>query len=557
MSICHALKFLSAMLVLAACSFHAPAWYGLTDEASPELSTTSSSASNTTADAPPDPNITETDPDSSTTGGSAGQGEGSSSSEGAGDDDGKAVPVEVEIFLNPSPMIDVGAVQVSVWTSRPVASVDVFDGDLPLVLGAVPVNPVHVFEVTSDDVPGDGMHTIRAVAHAADGVSGEDVEELMIDVQAGGTDVWPPYVQAGPINGFTSAAMLGNGIATAGFFETNQGLEAVAVRIDGTKGQPDGEPILLGPVAVTGGGRGPAIAVGEDDAAFVAWTQPAAGTTRWAVSRVKFGEPKGPTWTGPFDSSVNAIAVAGDVLILAGAFEQGPNTHDLWVWWISAETGELLDAQGFAAPVEEDKFNDWDEVARGVAIVADEVVVVGECQTQDVDNFLPRRTVVLRYTLDGEVLDEWTSPGELLDEDAGMAVAPLRAGGFVVTGWGRNKGSIRQVLTRWFSADGKASVMRIEPTPSNDAIGFAVGEDREGKIIIAGAREQPLTDANAWIFAVPGPAGAPAWEVLRNGPGQGPDEAAGLALDAWGYSYIVGSEFDALQPRAFALRLYP
>ncbi len=49
---------------------------------------------------------------------------------------------------------------------------------------------------------------------------------------------------------------------------------------------------------------------------------------------------------------------------------------------------------------------------------------------------LGRRTVVLRYTLDGEPLGEWTSPGELLDEDAGMGVAPLRAGGFVVTGWG-------------------------------------------------------------------------------------------------------------------------
>ncbi|MCY1070326.1 hypothetical protein OV090_36620 [Nannocystis sp. RBIL2] len=117
--------------------------------------------------------------------------------------------------------------------------------------------------------------------------------------------------------------------------------------------------------------------------------------------------------------------------------------------------------------------------------------------------------------------------------------------------------SVRQVLTRWFSAAGEAGAARVEPTPSNDAIGFAVGEDREGKIVIAGALQQPMTDANAWIFAVPGPVGATAWEVVRNGPGQGPDEAAGLAIDAWGYTYIAGSEFEALQPRAFALRLYP
>ncbi|MCY1055981.1 hypothetical protein [Nannocystis sp. SCPEA4] len=165
--------------------------------------------------------------------------------------------------------------------------------------------------------------------------------------------------------------------------------------------------------------------------------------------------------------------------------------------------------------------------------------------------------MILRHTLDGEPLAEWTSPGEQLGEDAGMAITPLRDGGFVVVGWGRDLGSIRQVMTSWFSAEGELVATRIEPTPSNDAIGFAVGEDREGKIIIAGALQQPLTDANAWIFAVPGPTGAPAWEVIRNGPGQGPDEAAGLAVDAWGYTYVVGSEFDALQPRAFALRLYP
>ncbi|WAS90466.1 hypothetical protein [Nannocystis punicea] len=382
--------------------------------------------------------------------------------------------------------------------------------------------------------------------------------ELTIDVQPGGTDVWPPYVKAGPINGFTSAAIRGNGIDVAGYFETKDGLKAVAVRIDGTKGQPEGEPILLGSVAVTGGGRGPAIAVGdEDDAAFVAWTMPDSGSTRWAMSRVKFGEGKEPTTIGGLGSSVHAIAVEGDVLILVGADEVNAGTHDLKVWWLSATGGQVLDERTFAAPAEEDFFNERDEVARAVAIVNGDIVVVGEREV-DGDNLdLVRRAVVLRYSMDGDALAEWTSPGELMDEDGGMAVAPLRAGGFVVTGWGRNKQStMRLVLTRWFSSDGEAGVPRIEPTTS-DAIGFAVAEDRESKIIIAGSLQQPQTDANAWIFAVPGPVGAPVWEVVRNGPGHGPDEAAGLALDAWGYIYVVGSEFEALQPRAFALRLYP
>jgi hypothetical protein len=486
-----------------------------------------------------DPGMTDATaaPDEGTTGDGAGDGStaddpASTTGDHSGSSGGPPLPVDVEVFVTPSPVTAVGQVQVAVTTSRPVAAIDIFDGDVPLVLGAPPGNPVHVLDVTSDDIPGDGTHTIRAVAHAADGVSAEGAEALLIDVQPGGTDVWPPYVQTGPINGFTSARLLNNGIAVAGFYETNLGTEAIAVRIDGAKGQPEGDSILLGPVAVTGGGRGPSIAAGPDDELFVAWTRPDNGSTRWAASQVKFGAAKGPTWLGPPGTSVNALAVTGEALILAGALEISPGTHDLKVWWVSTKTGHALYEETFAAPPAEDPQNWYDEVARDVAIIGGEVVVVGEHMTKNTDDELVRRTVVLRFSLNGNLLSKWTSQGEQLEEDAAMAVAPLRAGGFVVTGWARDLGTIRQVLTRWFSAEGEPLAMRIEPTPSNDALGLAVGEDREGKIIIAGARHQPKTDANAWVLAVPGPLGPPAWEVVRNGPGQGPDEAAGLAIDA-------------------------
>ncbi|MDC0717752.1 hypothetical protein [Nannocystis bainbridge] len=476
--------------------------------------------------------------------------------EGPGSGGEEVLPIEVEVFVSPSPALAVGEVQISVSTSRPVTSIDLYDGDVPLVLAAAPTAPLHVLEVTSEAAPGDGPHTIRAVAHAADGGVGEGEAPLMIDVQPGGSDAWTPFVQAGPISGFTSAALRKHGIDTAGFFETNQGIEAVAVRIDGTTGLPQGGPIVLGPVAASGGGRGPAVAVGGD-ATFVAWTQPSGPTTRWAVSRVVFGEPKGPVWSGPAKTSVHALAVVGDTLVLAGSLTTGAGTHDLRVWWVAADTGEIVASRSFAMAAVEDPQNLRDEVARGVAIVGDEVVVVGEREIKSLAQAFVQRTVVLRHTLDGEPLAEWTSPGEQLDEDGAMAVAPLGAGGFVTVGWARDKGSIRQVMTRWFSAEGEMVAMRIEPTPANDAVGFAVGEDREGKIVIAGAVQQPKTDANAWIFAVPGAVGAPTWQVIRNGPGQGPDEAAGLAVDPWGHTYVVGSEFAALQPRAFALRLYP
>ena len=73
----------------------------------------------------------------------------------------------------------------------------------------------------------------------------------------------------------------------------------------------------------------------------------------------------------------------------------------------------------------------------------------------------------------------------------------------------------------------------------------------------AGATEVLALDDRDALFAVPGPLGAHAWDIVRDGPGHGPDDAAGLAVGPWGHVSVAGSEFADLQPRAFALRFYP
>ena len=45
--------------------------------------------------------------------------------------------------------------------------------------------------------------------------------------------------------------------------------------------------------------------------------------------------------------------------------------------------------------------------------------------------------------------------------------------------------------------------------------------------------------------------------MFRKRSSDGPDEAVGLALDAWGYIHAVGAELDDLLVHAFALRLFP
>jgi len=51
------------------------------------------------------------------------------------------------------------------------------------------------------------------------------------------------------------------------------------------------------------------------------------------------------------------------VLIVVGAVEVGPNTHDLRVWWVSAQTGEILHETPFAASADDDKFNESSRLA--------------------------------------------------------------------------------------------------------------------------------------------------------------------------------------------------
>ena len=115
---------------------------------------------------------------------------------------------------------------------------------------------------------------------------------------------------------------------------------------------------------------------------------------------------------------------------------------------------------------------------------------------------------------------------------------------------------MRQVLSRRFGPGGVHLWPRPELTPSGEAIGRALAEDLEEKLIIVGGRKQPMMDWNAWILAAADQNSQPVWDKVYD-VDQGPDEALGLALDAWGYPHVVGTEFEDLKMRAFALRLYP
>lgn len=469
------------------------------------------------------------------------------------------------LSLSITNVVEVGPVEITLAVSGAAKSVDLYDNDRPILVDAPPLAALHTLAVTSEQAPGDGPHEILAIVHAEDGRTAFASAELLIDVPASGTQAWQHRDDA-VISTYTAAAPYKAQLAVAGHALTLGDSPCLVVAtLDGVTGLPTGATHVFEEIAPSS--AGPALLVGPDDTVYVAATVPSGATTRPELRALREIDAFGPpSWKwlpqiGAEHEEVTALAICDDRLVAVGSLrtQLNPPRHDLRVRWLSLESGAEIAAATFAAPKDEDPVNDLNERAYGVACVDGDTVVVGTREIwPGMKNFVHVRTVVLRYDAPGASPSFWTSPGDVLAEDAALAITPTKKGGFAVTGWARELGgSVRQVLTRRFAAKGIHLWARIEVTPGSDATGHALAEDREGKLIVAAGRERPGTDLDAWIFATTGPLEPRTWEVLRNGPSNGPDEALGLALDEWGYAFPVGVEMQELESHAFALRLYP
>jgi hypothetical protein len=508
-------------------------------------------------------------------GGGSGGGAGSTGgSTGPGDPE---LPDEADaglwasLSVSPTSVTAVMNVDVTLAWSGPVETVDLFDNNTPILLDVPPAAALHTLKVTSDQVPGDGTHHLRAVARAADGRSVQAHAELEIDVKSGGWEDWASPVP-GELTAYTGAAMLGDDVVAVGYVLSEVIVDmkkvpaillAVTVLDVENKGQPKFPPRVFEAITWSGESPGPAVAVDPGGAVYVTATVPFQDTTRSVLYKLDPGtlEPIDDPAYGLADEDATALALCQDHVVVAGSIrtDDNPKRYDMRVSWLSRETLDLAASRPWAAPISEDPPNFRSERAYGVACVGGEVVVAGTREIYDDDLQLDLvRTVVLRYATKNEDPKVWTSKGDPLPEDAGLAVAPTKDGGFAVVGWARLQfGTVRQALTLKFKPDGSLHWPRLEPTPGEDATGRAIAEDLEGKLIVAGSRFQAKKDLDAWIFAIPGKEGLRTWEELRNGSGNGPDEAYGLALDEWGYSHAVGGKIEGFEVRAFALRLYP
>jgi hypothetical protein len=543
-----------------------------TDPVCHEIYGTSTGDISTSGEESPTTDATSEVTEISSSVGEASTGHGDLSSGGDPDDPGLARPFTASLTAWPSSQVKLpGPVQLVLSVDGPADRVDLYDGDAPLLLDAWPAVDLHVLQVTSSLHPGNGVHPLRAVVHADDGRVVEAALDLEIAVPPGGSQDWMHTFNE-QLSAYTSAAMLGPDLAVAGYIQNEDGVKLAVARLDAATGAVLSGPRTLDEITWSGAARGPVLAAAPDGAVYVAATRPFGDTTTRILHKLRMDGPE-PTleWdlpvTGDQGESANGIAILGDTVVLAGAVRTHatPPRYDLRVGWLSSSTGDLLYLRDFATPFTEDEDNKLSEQAHAVAVIDDELVVVGTRELYPPNKLEPvTRTVVLRYTPDAHLLGDWTSPGDVGAEDGALAVAALAGGGFAVTGWAREPASARQLLTRAFAADGAFLWSRVDATPGLDAVGHALAEDLEGKLVIAGARERLFgppdleqSSLDAWVFAAPGPDGARTWEVLRAGASNGPDEAFALVLDDLGYAHPVGAELVGLEIHAFALRLFP
>lgn len=121
------------------------------------------------------------------------------------------------------------------------------------------------------------------------------------------------------------------------------------------------------------------------------------------------------------------------------------------------------------------------------------------------------------------------------------ALAVDASGNLLVTGPSASSGVARDFVTTKFDVNGAAAWTRRYNGPGNDAdVARAVGVDASGSVFVTGTSAGSVTgDDLATIKYDTG--GNQVWARRYNGPGNGADTAAALALDPLGNLFVTGS----------------
>ncbi len=538
-----------AVLSLAACPAHAPAWYGLTDEApatTSDLDSGGSSPSTSAADGPDTADTSSSSEPIPTTGDST-TGPVSGTTTTSDESTGEPInqPPTVALALSPEIVEAAGVVELSIEVSRDVVELDVvYRGEIVATLP--PTDFPYHFEVTSQ-AKCDGSEGLSVIARDAQGLVADDTKMLACSLPASGSEAHKAKLPGETQSLVYSVAVLEDGFVAAGVMDGHLVVWRVGPDLQVLPGWPR---VLADWTAIPNlaalDSAAVGVAVDATQNIIVAGNTVKAGVKTYYVAKLNAAGSRLAEAQGMPEEEAAGVAVTADgVIVVAGAVRTAaqPPKHD-WRVWGYAKLGQApwADTLPLGPGEQLDIFNDRSEHARAVvALPSGELLVVGEREYRklaDSDTYV--RASWQRYGSVGiRVGDLWTSdangPGK--SHDAANTVVVLPGDEFVISGWARAKlGQSPQVWSRRFQ-QGKAQDFRVEPASVAEAKG--IGHDREGNLVVA----TTLTAAgqlDAWSFAFRGWALPAVWSQPPYGDPQGWDGYTSIACNDWGYCLAGG-----------------
>ena len=535
-----------AVLSLAACPEHAPAWYGITDEGSATTGDQEGGSSVPSTSAAGGPDVADsTDSDPTPTTGDWTTG---AVAETTMSGESTAAPVNepptVALALSPEIIEAAGVVELSIEVSRDVVELDViYRGEIVATLP--PTDFPYHFEVTSH-AKCDGPEGLGVVARDAEGLVADDAKMLACSLPASGSEAHKAKLPGETQSLVYSVAVLGDSFVAAGVLDGQIVVWRVAPDLQVLPGWPR---VLADWTAIPGLAALDSAAVGvtvdADQNIIVAGNTVKAGVKTYYVAKLNAAGSRLAEAQGMPEEEAAGVAVTAEgVIVVAGAVRTAaqPPAYD-WRVWGYAKLGQApwVDTLPLGPGETLDIFNDRSEHARAIVVLpSGELLVVGEREYRQLDQKTYVRASWQRYSSVGARVGElWTSDanGAESSHDAANAVVVLTGDEFVISGWARTTlGQSPQVWSRRFQ-QGEAQDFRLEPASTAEAKG--IGHDREGNLVVA----TTLTASgqlDAWAFAFHGWALPNVWAQPPYGDPQGWDGYTSIACTDWGYCLAGG-----------------